>query len=327
MSTASLPPDRPNRPTRRRQVQVMPAVPCTCHLPLPPLPRRLRAIEIATEAVAVGSLLSGRRAPAAGRPHRRRPRPAPGSGRAAGPARRDERAPRGRRLVLDCLRARVGPPDVLAEDRGAARDQCDPDDAHALPGVAGAGPGHRPKAPRSDARGGGDHGRVGPKGRASRAAGCAPSGCRRRPGRRSRRRRRGRSGPAGTAARREPRARLSGRPSCGIRIGGRRRSDDGRVGGAEDRSDAGGRRGGPRVADHRRYEGRDRGRARAHRAPRIFATSTPPLTRRMATSNHTPLIARKQDKHFGKRPGTQKHFGKRSGTNGWCLIICRRLTQ
>jgi hypothetical protein len=57
-----------------------------------------------------------------------------------------------------------------------------------------------------------------------------------------------------------------------------------------------------------------------------MATSNATPTRMMvATSNHTPLIARKHDKHFGKRPGTQKHFVKRSGTNGWCLTVCRRL--
>ncbi len=47
MSPVSRPPDRPNRPLRRRHVTVAPAVPCACHAPLPPLPRRLRAIEVA----------------------------------------------------------------------------------------------------------------------------------------------------------------------------------------------------------------------------------------------------------------------------------------
>lgn len=40
MSDTSVAPDRPNRPTRRRRVTVAPAVPCACHAPLPPLPRK-----------------------------------------------------------------------------------------------------------------------------------------------------------------------------------------------------------------------------------------------------------------------------------------------
>jgi len=115
--------------------------------------------------------------------------------------------------------------------------------------------------------------------------------------------------------------------AAGRGIAGRRRSDDSRVEGAEGRGYAGGRRGGPRVADQWRDKGCDRGRTRVHRVPKKMATSTPPPTRMVATSNHTPLIPRKQDKHFGKRPGTQKHFGKRSGMNGWCVIVCRRLTS
>src|SRR5688500_6425455 len=43
---ADPPRSRPRR-TARRRVTVRPAVPCVCHAPLPPLPRRLRAIEVA----------------------------------------------------------------------------------------------------------------------------------------------------------------------------------------------------------------------------------------------------------------------------------------